>query len=35
LIGVLEHLGLLRDIKFNDVKRYKLTEEFADYLLAE
>ncbi len=34
-IGVLENLGLLRDIKFNDVKRYKLTEELADYLLAE
>jgi hypothetical protein len=34
-MGVLENLGLIRDITFNNVKRYKLTEELADYLLAE
>lgn len=31
-LGVLENLGLLRDITFNDVRRYKITEELADYV---
>jgi hypothetical protein len=34
-VGVLENLGLVRDITFNNVKRYKVTEELADYLLGE
>ncbi|MHB0878432.1 MAG: hypothetical protein ACYC5O_20545 [Anaerolineae bacterium] len=30
---VLENLGLIRDIAFNDVKRYVMSEKLADYLL--
>jgi hypothetical protein len=33
-MGVLENLGLIRDIAFNDVARYKISEELADYLQA-
>lgn len=31
-IRILENFGLVRDISFNDVDRYNITEEFADYL---
>jgi len=33
-MGVLENLGLVRDIAFNKVKRYRMTEDFAEYLHA-
>jgi hypothetical protein len=31
-IRILENFGLVHDISFNDVDRYNITEEFADYL---
>lgn len=32
--GVLDNLGLVDDITFNNVKRYRISEEFAEYLQA-
>jgi len=31
-IRILENFGLVYDISFNEVDRYNITEEFADYL---
>jgi hypothetical protein len=34
-LQVLENYGLIRDISTGDVKRYRLTEEFVDFLMSK